>query len=160
MRSQMTVSGKSRMWVAAAAMVALAIGGCAYPRQGSGDYTTYGVQGEQTVRFGVVESVRLVRIEAPPSGVGAAAGTVVGAIGGSHIGGGSGQAVGAIAGAVLGGLLGQAIEQDSNQRTGLEITVLLDSGKYIAVTQEADENFRSGDRVRIISGRGVTRVTR
>ena len=37
--------------------------------------------------------------------------------------------------------------------------MLLDSGKYIAVVQEADEAFRSGDRVRILSGRGTTRVT-
>lgn len=160
MSSRKLEVGKSKMWLAAAVLAALVLGGCAYPRQGSGNYTTYGVQGEQSVRFGVVESVRLIRIDPPPSGVGAAAGSVVGAIGGSHVGGGSGQAVGAVAGAVIGGLLGNAIEQDANQRTGLEITVLLDSGKYIAVTQEADENFRSGDRVRILSGRGVTRVTR
>jgi outer membrane lipoprotein SlyB len=39
-----------------------------------------------------------------------------------------------------------------------EITVLLDSGKYIAVVQGADELFRAGDRVRVLSGR-TTRVT-
>ena len=60
---------------------------------------------------------------------------------------------------VLGGIIGQAIEQDANQRTGLEITVLLDSGKYLAITQEGDEQFRSGDRVRVLSGRGGSRVT-
>jgi outer membrane lipoprotein SlyB len=37
--------------------------------------------------------------------------------------------------------------------------VLLDSGRYIAVIQEADEMFRPGDRVRVLSGRGSTRVT-
>lgn len=142
-------------------LCAAALGGCAYPRQGSGDYHAYGVRTEQNVRFGVVESVRLVRIQAPDSGVGAVTGAVVGGIGGSHVGGGSGQAVGAVLGALAGGLLGQAVEQGTNQRTGLEITVLLDSGKYIAVTQESDENFRAGDRVRVLQGaEGVTRVTR
>jgi len=150
----------TRNWLVTAAFSALLLGGCAYPRMRSGDYTPAGTRGEQSVRFGVVESVRLVRIEPHPSGVGTAAGAAIGAIGGSHVGGGSGQAVGAIAGMVLGGILGQAIEQDANQRTGLEITVLLDSGKYIAITQEGDETFRSGDRVRILSGRGITRVTR
>jgi len=144
---------------AVAAVCGLILGGCAYPRMGSGDYSPYGARGEQSVRFGVVESVRLVRIDPHNTGVGTAAGSVIGAIGGSHVGGGSGQAVGAIAGAIAGGLIGQAIEQDANQRTGLEITVLLDSGKYIAVTQEADEPFRNGDRVRVLSGRGITRVT-
>lgn len=151
--------GKSRLLVAAALCVLL-LGGCAYPHMGGSSYGVGGVGAEQSVRFGVVESVRLVRIEMPQSGVGTAAGATIGAIGGSHIGGGSGQAVGAIAGMIVGGLVGQAIEQDANQRTGLEITILLDSGKYIAVTQEADENFRSGDRVRILTSRGVTRVTR
>ena len=145
----------------AVALTALLLGGCAYPRMTGSTYGVGGIGAEQSVRFGIVESVRLVRIEMPQSGVGAAAGATIGAIGGGHVGGGSGQAVGAVLGAVAGGLLGQAIEQDMNQRTGLEITVLLDSGKYIAVTQEGDENFRSGDRVRILSGsHGVTRVTR
>ena len=140
---------------------AIAVGGCAYPRQGSGDYTAYGVRAEQSVRFGVVESVRLVRIDNPNSGVGGLSGAIVGGIAGSHVGGGSGQAVGAVLGAVAGGLLGQAIEQDATQRTGLEITILLDSGKYVAITQEADENFRSGDRVRILQqANGISRVTR
>lgn len=140
-------------------LIALALGGCAYPRYGSADYGPQGVRGEQSVRFGVVESVRLVRIQPRETGVGTAAGAVIGGVGGSHIGGGSGQIVGAVAGAVLGGILGQAIEQDANQRTGLEITVLLDNGKYVAITQEGDEPFRSGDRVRVLSGRGGTRVT-
>src|SRR5262245_18552606 len=118
----------------ALAACALALGACAYPHQRSADYHAYGVRGEQSVRFGVVESVRLVRIEQPQSGVGAVAGSVVGGVAGSHVGGGSGQIVGAALGAVAGGLIGSSIEQGANQRTGLEITVLLDSGKYVAVT--------------------------
>jgi outer membrane lipoprotein SlyB len=41
----------------------------------------------------------------------------------------------------------------------VEVTVLLDSGRYIAVVQEADEPFRAGDRVRVLSRHGATRVT-
>jgi outer membrane lipoprotein SlyB len=130
---------------AAAALGALLLGGCAYPA-GSRDYRSYETRGEQSVRFGVVESVREVRIDSPESGVGT-------------VGGGSGQVAGAIGGMILGGLIGQSVERSANERPGVELTVLLDSGRYIAVVQGADESFRAGDRVRILSGRGATRVT-
>lgn len=144
--------------VLAAAVLGLALGGCAY-HYGSGDYRGYQVRGEQSVRFGVVDSVRPVRINPRDTGVGAATGAIAGGIAGSNVGGGSGQIVGALGGAILGGVIGQNVEQSANERRGEEITVLLDSGKYLAVVQEADESFRPGDRVRVLSGRGNTRVT-
>jgi outer membrane lipoprotein SlyB len=143
-------------WTAIAC--AAAIAGCAYPGVGSRDYVGYQARGEQSVRFGVVESIRDVNIQPYNSGVGAASGAALGGIAGSTVGGGSGQVAGAIAGAVLGGVLGSNIEQSANQRPGVEITVLLDSGRYIAVTQQADEMFRAGDRVRILSDGRTTRV--
>ena len=143
----------------AAAFAAVMLGGCAAPGMGARDYAPNNVRNEQSVRFGVVESVREVTIEPYDTGVGTAAGAALGGIAGSHVGGGSGQVAGAVAGAVLGGVIGQNFEKSANLRKGIEITVLLDGGRYIAVTQEADEAFRIGDRVRILSGRGVTRVT-
>jgi outer membrane lipoprotein SlyB len=84
----------------------------------------------------------------------------VGGIAGSTIGGGNrANAAGAVVGAVVGGLIGNQIEKDSNQRRGVEITVTLDGGRTVAVTQEADEEFRAGDRVRLLSSGGRTRVT-
>jgi outer membrane lipoprotein SlyB len=144
--------------LAATAIGALLLGGCAY-NAGSRDYRGYEARGEQSVRFGVVESVRDVRINLRESGVGTAGGATLGAIAGSNVGGGNGQIAGAIGGAILGGIIGQNVERSANERPGVEVTVLLDSGKYIAVVQEADEAFRSGDRVRILTGRGATRVT-
>ena len=144
---------------AATAIGALLLGGCAYPNAGSRDYRGYEVRGEQSVRFGVVESVRDVRINPRETGVGTAGGATLGAIAGSNVGGGNGQIAGAIGGAILGGIIGQNVEKSANERAGVELTVLLDSGKYIAVVQEPDESFRAGDRVRILSGRGATRVT-
>jgi len=75
------------------------------------------------------------------------------------VGGGRGSIVGATVGAVLGGLGGAAAEEGVTRQRGLEITVKLDSGRMIAITQAADEEFRVGDRVRILSGGGTTRVT-
>jgi outer membrane lipoprotein SlyB len=144
--------------VVAAAIGVLLLGGCAYPA-GSRDYRGYEVRGEQSVRFGVVESVRDVNIAARETGVGTAGGAALGAVAGSNVGGGSGQVAGAIGGAILGGIIGQSVERSANERPGTEVTVLLDSGAYIAVVQGVDEEFRPGDRVRILSGRGATRVT-
>jgi len=143
---------------AVAAACALLAGGCAY-HAGSGDYRGYQVMGEQSVRFGVVESVREVHVNPRDTGTGTAGGAILGGIAGSNVGGGSGQVAGAVGGAILGGIIGHNVEQSANERRGLEITVLLDSGRYLAVVQEPDEAFRAGDRVRVLSGRGTTRVT-
>jgi len=143
-----------------AALAALTIlGGCAYPPPGGATYRGYEARGEQSVRFGVVESVRDVKIGPHDTGVGTATGVALGGIAGSNMGRGNGEVVGAIAGAVLGGIIGQHIEKEANERPGLEITVLLDSGKYVAIVQGADEAFKAGDRVRVLSGRGTARVT-
>lgn len=109
--------------------------------------------------MGIVESVRAVKIEGTKSPVGAGAGAVVGGVAGSTVGSGKGSAVGAAVGAVLGGLGGAAAEEVVTRQEGVEITVKLDSGRLLAITQAADEEFRVGDRVRVLSGGGTTRVT-
>lgn len=144
----------------AALLLPLALAGCASNLSGS-SYERGAARGEMSVRFGTVESVRQVTIEGTKSAVGPAAGAAIGGIAGSSLGDGRGSAVGAILGAVAGGVLGGAIEEGATRKTGVEITIRLDSGQYIAVTQEADEaSFHPGDRVRILSGQGTTRVTR
>lgn len=145
--------------IAVVATALLGVAGCAAPPRGGADYRGYETRTEQSVRFGVVESVRTVRINPTDTGVGTTSGAVLGGVAGSTIGHGRGSVAGAVAGAVIGGIIGSAVEKDANDRQGIEITVLLDGGKYIAVVQEADETFRIGDRVRILSGRGTTRVT-
>ena len=135
--------------------------GCAQPGLGGGNYTRGQVRGEQSVRVGTVESVRDVVIDARDTGTGTLAGAAIGGVAGSTVGGGSrANAVGAIAGAVVGGIIGNAVEKNNNDRRGVEVTVRLEGGKLIAITQEKDEEFRVGDRVRILSGQGTTRVTR
>lgn len=126
---------------------------------GSKDYSRDQARKVQEVQMGVVESVRAVKLEGTKSAVGPAAGAVVGGVAGSTLGGGRGQIVGAAAGAVLGGLGGAAAEEAITRQDGVEITVRLDSGRILAITQAADEEFRAGDRVRILTGGGTTRVT-
>jgi len=136
------------------------LAGCASSK--SGDvYTRDQARREQTIRMGVVESVREVLMEGTKSGVGTIAGGAIGGIAGSTLGGGKGSAVTAIIGAVAGGLAGAAVEEGVTRKTALEITVKLDNGQMIAIVQEGDPaEFRSGDRVRILSNYGESRVTR
>lgn len=149
----------ARAFVAGIAVVAVvSIAGCATSQSGS-SYSRSATRGEQNVRMGVVESVRQVTIEGTQSAVGPAAGAVIGGIAGGNIGQGRGSTVGAILGAVAGGVAGNAIEESTTKKAGLEITIKLDTGKLIAVTQEADEQFRPGERVRVLDGHGVTRVS-
>lgn len=141
----------------AAFSVALLVSACA--SQSAGSYSRSEAQREMTVRFGIVESVRPVTIEGTRSPVGAGAGAIVGGIAGSKVGQGRGSDVGAVLGAVAGGIAGAAIENKATQQQGVEITLKLENGSYIAVTQAADEVFKPGERVRILSDYGTTRVT-
>ena len=113
----------------------------------------------QTIRKGVVESVRTVKLEGTKTPVGTAAGAVVGGIAGSSVGDGKGSAIAAVIGAVAGGLAGSAIEESVTRKDALEITVKLDNGSLVAIVQEATEKFSPGDSVRLIESGGVTRVS-
>src|SRR5258708_6546206 len=104
--------------LAATAIGALLLGGCAYPNAGSRDYGGYEVRGEQSVRFGVVESVRDVRINPRETGVGTAGGATLGAIAGSNVGGGNGQIAGAIGGGGPGGVIPRKAEEPAAERPG------------------------------------------
>ena len=138
-------------------VTALLVSACA--SQSAGSYSRGQAQREMTVRFGVVDSVRPVTIEGTKSPVGAGAGAVIGGIAGGKIGQGRGSDVAAVLGAVAGGIAGAAIENKATAQQGVEITIKLENGSYIAVTQAADEVFLPGERVRILSDYGTTRVT-
>lgn len=139
-------------------MLAALLAGCA--SSNSGDvYTREQTRQVQTVQMGIVESVRTVKIEGTKTPVGTATGAVVGGVAGSTIGHGKGSTIAAVVGAVAGGLAGSAIEEGVTRKDGLEITVRLDDGAMLAIVQEANEAFNPGERVRVLDGGGVTRVS-
>ena len=113
----------------------------------------------QTIKTGVVESVRTVKLEGTKSPVGTVAGGAIGGIAGSSVGGGRGSTIAAVIGAVAGGIAGSALEEVATRKDGLEITVKLDGGSLVAIVQEADEVFNAGDKVRLIERGDVTRVS-
>ena len=122
--------------------------------QGSKTYTRGQAQTKLSVYSGTVLRVAEVRIQAEPTGVGAAVGGVAGGVAGSTVGSGGGSKLATVGGAILGGVAGAKVEQEVNTRPALEIEVELDSGKIIVVVQEADDVFVVGDRVRVIEGPG------
>lgn len=148
----------SKIRTAALLLITAALGGCASSMSGSA-YTRDQARQVEDVRMAIVESVRVVQIEGTKSPVGTAAGAVVGGIAGSNVGAGKGSSVGAVLGAVAGGVAGSALEEGVTRETALEITVRFDDGKLIAVTQAGDEKFQPGDKVRVLTGSGVTRIS-
>jgi len=138
----------------------LALGGCQSSLTGD-TYSRDEARVVQTVRMGTIESLRPVKIEGTKTPIGAGAGAVVGGIGGSGLGGGRGSAVLAVVGAVAGGLLGAAAEEGLTRTQGVEITVREDDGTMRAYVQEVEPNqvFRVGERVRIMTVNGTSRVT-
>ncbi|MES2012458.1 MAG: glycine zipper 2TM domain-containing protein [Pseudomonadota bacterium] len=142
----------------AIALLGLLITACASSNSGS-VYSRDEARRVQTVKTGVVESVRQVKLEGTKSPIGTVAGGAVGGVAGSSIGRGDGSIVGAVIGAVVGGIAGAAAEEGFTRKDALEITVKLDGGGLIAVVQEADDIFKAGEKVRLIESGGTTRVS-
>jgi outer membrane lipoprotein SlyB len=148
---------------ASAVVVSLALSGCATFDGSANVYGASQAQRESTVRFGTVESVRGVTIDASngqPGVLGAIGGGLLGGVAGSAIGGGRGSLLTGIIGGLAGAVAGNEVQNHFEQKRGVEITVRLDDGSLRAITQSADgPMFYAGERVRLLSEGGVTRVT-
>jgi outer membrane lipoprotein SlyB len=151
---------KSVLLVASFTALALTLGGCSSSLTGD-SYSRDEARTVQTVRMGTIESLRPVKIEGTKTPIGAGAGAVVGGVAGSAVGGGRGSIITAVIGAVAGGLLGAASEEGLTRTQGVEITVREDDGTMRAYVQAVAENeiFRVGERVRIMSVNGTSRVS-
>jgi outer membrane lipoprotein SlyB len=150
---------KSVLLAASIAAVSLTLSGCQSSLTGD-SYSRDEARTVQTVRMGTISALRPVKIEGSKTPIGAGAGAVIGGVGGSSVGGGKGSIVMAVIGAVAGGLAGAAAEEGLTRTQGVEITVREDDGSMRAYVQEvqANEVFRVGERVRIMSVNGTSRV--
>ena len=131
---------------------------------GAGDYNSAQSRSAQDVQFGTIESIRHVQISGSTqasSMVGTGVGAVMGGALGSLMGGGRGSMLATALGAVGGGVAGNAIEKHVSTQLGDQITVRLDSGRTVAITQKAAPVgvFRRGDRVQVLTdNHGVSRI--
>ncbi|MDO8541613.1 MAG: hypothetical protein Q7S40_14340 [Opitutaceae bacterium] len=107
---------------------------------------------------GVVTSVREVTIEGERSNLGMYGGGIIGAAAASG-GRGVGGAIGVAAAGVTGAVVGHATEEAVTRKRAQEITIRLDDGSTVVVTQESATGlFQDGDRVRVMNGGGGARV--
>jgi outer membrane lipoprotein SlyB len=150
---------KSVVLVALFTTMSLLLSGCMSNLSGD-SYSRDEARRVQTVRMGTIDSLRPVKIEGSKTPIGAGAGAVVGGVAGSAIGGGRGSIITAVIGAVAGGLVGSAAEEGLTKTQGVEITVREDDGSMRAYVQAVQENeiFRVGERVRIMTVDGTSRV--
>jgi outer membrane lipoprotein SlyB len=144
-----------------ATVCALGMSGCASMGSSADIYDSAQTQHEETVRMATVESVRRVTIDQDQSApFGALGGGALGAVAGSAIGEGHGSLLAGIIGGIAGAVAGDEVQGRMDHRNGLEITVRLANGDLRAITQADDgQAFYAGQRVRLLSSGGITRVT-
>lgn len=139
----------------AALAFSIAAGGCATDPELSR-------AGEESVRYGRIVRIDPVELEGDHQlGVGAIVGAAAGGLLGSFIGHGTGRDIAVVAGALGGGFAGNAVQNRYvDKRAGQHVTVRLQNGVAVAVTQPADPNLRVGDHVRIDGSGQRARVVR
>lgn len=106
---------------------------------------------------GQVESVQAIQQAAPASGLGVAAGAVLGGVLGNQVGGGNGRTLATIAGAVGGGYAGNEVEKRTRTSTRYEVRVRMENGDLRTFPQSGSDGWRPGDRVEVVNGRLVGR---
>jgi outer membrane lipoprotein SlyB len=157
MKRSMVLAGTSAL------ICTFALSGCATPAGSADVYGAAQTQREETIQMGTVENVRNVTIDAnngQPALLGALGGGLIGGVAGSAIGRGHGSLLMGVLGGVAGAVAGSEVQHKIAQQHGQEITVRLDDGTWRAITQNtADGMFRPGERVRLLSSDGLTRVT-
>ncbi|MGM0783280.1 MAG: glycine zipper 2TM domain-containing protein [Pseudomonadota bacterium] len=139
----------------------LTLAGCANTAPYGGNvYSGNQAGAEQTVRFGTIQALRQVQIQADSRAggiIGTGGGAVIGGLLGNQVGGGSGRTLATAAGAIAGSVAGSKVEESANRVTAWEMEIRRDDGMNVVVVQKADQAFEVGQRVRLIgSGTNVT----
>ncbi len=113
----------------------------------------------QTVDTGMVIGVRDVTIEGQKSQLGMYGGGLIGGAAGSGVGNGVGKSLATATSAVGGAIVGQAVEEAATRKRAQEITIRMDDGRTVVVTQEVQGGlYQDGDRVRVIHANGEARI--
>ncbi len=108
---------------------------------------------EQRTEYGVVERIELFREgQSAPTGLGVILGGVAGGVLGHQIGSGKGNTAATIAGALGGALVGNNIEK-ANDRDRYRLTVRLENGARLEITEVGEGELRVADRVRVVNNR-------
>lgn len=107
---------------------------------------------------GRVESVRTIQHAAQPSGLGIAAGAVLGGVLGNQVGGGNGRTLATVAGAVGGGYAGNEVEKRSRTTISYQVRVRMEDGSIRTFPYAQQPGWNTGDRVRVVNGHLTSRA--
>ena len=136
------------------AVMAAGLVGCGQ-RYGGYDYVDTEIRERQIVCQAIVTDVQQVNIREAKSSYsqtfGGLVGAVAGGVVGSTIGNGTGRTLTSLGGALLGGAVGTGAGNAASQTTGLQITVLYDSGEEEVIVQGMEPAVTVGQRVRVIT---------
>ncbi len=138
-----------------AASAALALSACSsYGGSETNRSSSYNSAPTNCYDCGVVQRVESYTGEQRrTSGVGAVAGALIGGALGNQVGSGDGKKVATVAGAVAGGVAGNAIEKNRMDRTWHEVTVRMNDGRTVVLSQDDLNGVSEGSRVIIRNGR-------
>lgn len=115
----------------------------------------------QRIQYGQVVSAEPVIVKSQPSGSGARVGSTVGAVAGYALADRGDRWLGGLLGGVVGGALGHAAEQAASAKRGWQLIIRLDSGEDIGIQVPGRRRqYRPGDRVRLMTGAGKTKVSK
>lgn len=98
-----------------------------------------------SIKQGKVISVKEVAIMGSKGRTVGTVGSIAGSILGSTI-----PVAGSIIGSMIGSAVGSEADKEFSKQKGLEITLELDSGVKVVVTQLAQTQFKAGDEVQLI----------
>ena len=139
--------------IAAAFAAMAAMAGCAnLPPASAYGYAQANSQQVQQVQLGTVLAALPVRIQPTTSGIGPLAGLAAGGALGHQVGNGNGRIAATIIGAIAGSIAGNRAEAAATQASGEQVTVKLQSGQVIAVTQASDVPLSIGEQVQVVGG--------
>lgn len=119
------------------------------------DYTQRAPQAARATycdNCGRIESVDAITQAAAPSGLGIAAGAVIGGLLGNQVGDGSGQKLATVAGAIGGGFAGNEVEKRTRSATSYQIRVRMEDGSVRTIPQSSTNGWQVGDRVKVVNG--------
>ncbi|HWA08901.1 MAG TPA: hypothetical protein VG838_05475 [Opitutaceae bacterium] len=111
------------------------------------------------IEYGTVQKATPVVVGGQSTAIGTYGGAATGGAAASGVGHGAGTNLAEAGGAVAGAVAGQAVEEAVTRKAGLTLTIKLDDGSTVVVTQASPPAFNPGDRVAVTSGPGGAEVT-
>lgn len=106
-----------------------------------------------TVKQGTITSIKSVSIVGSRGRTISTVGSIAGSLLGSTV-----PVAGSIIGSLFGGAIGSEADKELSKQPGLEISLQLNNGERVTVTQLAATKFKVGDRVQLITQNQQSRV--